>query len=234
MIGKIRFLSFIILSIFLAASRLVAQQNAAEDRFGISPLFEQMLAHEIRLLWEELVKDEKIRPGQTFFLAGLKKEDKALASDVVSYLKQNVGSIAGNHVEFLNGAKEPFYGVMLVEFESLSTIEEAGSYLTGSQISDGYLIVFLPEYVNRGWLESNIEEMGLQIRSYMAPRELEYIEGDSGRQIVDLNNPYYRNQLYERLVRDGENPVRAAPEADAAIRRFRSFQEPMILVLRKA
>ena len=90
-------------------------------------------------------------------------------------------------------------------------------------------VVALAFQSERAQWESTAEKSGLSLADSVSIPELEFAKDEAGRQVVDLDDPKYEYQIYERLVREGMNPVLAHPEASEAIRRLRRMTEVQIL-----
>ena len=90
-------------------------------------------------------------------------------------------------------------------------------------------VVALAFQSERAQWESTAEKWGLSLNDSLSVPELEFAKDEAGRQVVDLDDPKYEYQIYERLVREGMNPVLAHPEASEAIRRLRRMTEVQIL-----
>ena len=139
--------------------------------------------------------------------------------------------------------KEDEPGVIFADAEPLAELREAAVRFSQSR-HQGFMLVFMGTVpmgdrsrdlsLRRIAVKAVLEERGLRIQDELAPAELEFIEDESGRQAINLDDPQYQNRIYERLVREGMNPVHAWPEAIARIEKFRSLQNKSILIVGKS
>ncbi|MBI3999076.1 MAG: hypothetical protein HY351_00525 [Candidatus Omnitrophica bacterium] len=236
-------------SSFFALGVLQAEMtsNSKQTLPGISPVYEEMLANEVVLLWRGLVKEGTLKPEAPFLIAGWGQDDEPLALKVAESLEQKHDLQGHWEAVSFQDWKEtrentPFQGVIFINLDSNKATSKKGSFLEvlkeaaafiGSSENEGFLVMFIRGYMNHAWLESTVEEAGLKLKAVLKPYELEFVEDELGRQTVDLDFPKWRNMIYERFVREGMNPVAAHPQTDEAIEYFRKSQEPKILIAGK-
>ena len=217
------------LLIFFASGSLRASTES-----DLSPVYEEVFANEVFSLWRGLAEEGKVREKEKFFVVGFDEEKDRLASRIVSSLERNHPESAQWEIGGTEPLEEgePFRGVILMRFDMPKEIEGVASVFQKPG-NEGFLLIFSDRYVNRPWLESNIEDADLKVLAVIAERELEFVEDELGRQIVDLDDPKWRGMIYERLVQEGMNPVRAHPATDEAIRQFRKSRKSKVIILGK-
>lgn len=229
-----RFLLVIGVFVFLNAKYVTARTP-----YGISPAYEGMLAHQVFLFWNSLVQEKMLEHGEPFFIVGWGKKEHTLANRITSSLKEHHEKAAAwRYLDFKNWRQSRnhslFRGVILIGLDTAKNkdLREAASYI-GRPENEGFLLVFATEPIGRVWLESIFERAGLKIWTIIAQPELEFMKDESGRQVIDLDLPDYRNMIYERFVREGMNPVNAYPATDQAIQNFRKSRASKILIVGK-
>jgi len=255
------FYSFFLLLFLLP--RVLPAETKSNFLERLSPVYEEMLANQVFSLWHELLGQEKVGQKEKFYIIGIGETEDLLASRIVSSLERNhpeaaqwelgdqrllrrpygtprndvpSGTVQSAAV-IASEAKQsedhaPFRGVILSKLGTPETIDSLASFI-GRPENEGFLLLLTDRYVNRTWLESNIEDTGLKIKTVMTECELEFVEDELGRQAVDLDFAKWRNLIYERLVRDGMNPVHAHPATDEIIQRFRRSHKSKIAIVEK-
>ena len=140
--------------------------------------------------------------------------------------------------EFPEAQARPFRGVILMEWAGAAEsqkmdLKRAASFLSDAR-HDGFLMVFSGGPLEPEFLESNLHEPSFNVHAVMGARELEFVKDESGRQAIDLDLPQYRYRIFERLVREGMNPVAAHPAAEQAVQDFRVSYGPKIFIVGKS
>lgn len=189
---------------------------------SISPVYEDMLAHQIYQLRKELIKQKTIQPEEDFAIMGLDREEHQLASEVLSHLKRNYPK-----VNWQPPRRIRIQGVLLMDGSQETDITKAAKF-----IQKGYLMVFGLKPAN-GELITKLTDAGFRLHSEVSGFELEYVKNDEGRQIIDLDEPYFTNQIFERLVKQEMNPVHAHLAAEQAIKDFRKLKELKLVIFGK-
>lgn len=178
-------------------------------------------------------------------LPALAKENSGVhfLSPVYEEMLANEAALLKRRLAEQKVLKEDEPGVIFVDAEPLAELREAAVDFSQPEHL-GFMLVFMGTVPTgdrsrdlssrRTAVRAVLEEQGLHIHEELAPAELEFIEDESGRQAINLDDPQYQNQIYERLVREGMNPVHAWPETQELIRRFRSLQNKSILIVGKS
>ncbi len=223
--------------------------DAIDQRWAgssISPVYEEMIGNQVFRLWKELIQKKTIKPRDPFYISGWGEEESPLAYRVVSSLKRYHKKGVQGQFRFLKNWKghskeASSYGVILVGAAqpegfrklSLKDFQNIASLFSASQ-QKGFLMVFANgSQTHLGLLQSIFEGAGLRVHSIISLFELEYVKDELNRQAINLDFPEYRNQIFERLVRQGMNPVSAHPLVDESIQSFRKAKEPKILIVGK-
>lgn len=221
--------------VFLVAFRVYGVGEKYSAPNSISPVYEEMLAHQVFVRWKESVQKDKPKPAP-FFVVGWGEKENVLANGVAASLKRYHREAADwQYMPFRDWEKNrnraSFNGVILIGLDTAKNkgLRNAASYI-GRPENKGFLIVFATEPIGRVWLESIFEKADLEIQAIISLPELEFVKDEKGRQVVDLDLPNYRNMIYEQLVREGMNPVNAFPAADQAIQSFRKSRASKILI----
>ena len=206
---------------------------------NLSPVFEEMLAHQIYALSQNLIPQKKSTP-EPFFLVTQNETGNALLKRTSAKLKTLYPAVSWKEVDLSNEINEKsFQSLVFIGFDWLSGSSSKNSVVNEiNQITPwfqnpgnkGFILVVVREYMNRGWLDSIAEDTGLKVFKVMALRELEFVEDGLGREIVNLDLPQFRESIYERFVREGMNPVDAHLKTDQAIEQFRACEWPQIVV----
>ncbi len=211
-----RFLTVFVLLLNLYPSVIYADhQSAAESGKPISPVYEHMLANQIYNLRRELLSHKQIQKNDSFYVLAL--NDQLLAESVRLALKKNYPSINWEADPKLLPA-----GVLLVEDSAQMKQSDLGQ-------KTSYVLIFSNEEENPDLIDQ-LARQGFKLHSDLAFFELEYAQDERGRQIVDLDQTRFRNQIFERLVREGMNPVQAHSEAEEAVKNFRKLKHPKLLI----
>ncbi len=235
---KFKGIAFTVLACFLMISAAEGKQGEEFSPSQISPVYEQMLGNQVDLLRKEMIRRKELKPADPFLVVGWTTDQDALASQITSALKQNHSKRESWEAVFLNDwgrshDNRPFQGVILLATEHFEILQQAAAYI-GRPQSKGFLMVFTRgSATHMGFVQSLFEGAGLRVRSVMTLAELEFSKDGMNRQAINLDFPEYRNQIFERLVREGMNPVNAHPTADKAIQDFRSAKDQKILIVGK-
>ncbi|GEM_PF-4710026 len=215
----------IIFSLICFSNCFAYAQEIEADKIGtsISPIYEQMLANEIDLLRREMVSKKEIKAGDDFHIASF-NHDQLSPFQIAAFLNHRYPSV---HWRIGTEENKLFQGIFLIN--EAAKLKEAIRYIKnrGAEI-----ILFTDQPVDEK-LTAQLKESGFQIHSQMSLFELEYVEDEKGRQIVDLSNTRYQNQIFVRLVREGMNPVNAHTATAEAVQNFRKLREPRLLILDK-
>jgi hypothetical protein len=103
-----------------------------------------------------------------------------------------------------------------------------------NQAKEESFVVALAFHSDRVQLEAIAGQFGFSLSEAVPVPELEFAKDESGRQIVNLDDPKYEYQIYERLVREGLNPVEAHPYARQAIEHLRQMDNIQVLFFTKS
>jgi hypothetical protein len=191
----INLLRFFIAFILICSTPLFGE---TEIQFA-SPVFEELLANQIASVRRRLIEN-KILSDQSRILLFL---DQKTGEQVVFSLKKGDASIDWDSILFLTEDQATL---------SLETSEKE------------IMVVAFGKKSDQDQIETDFEkkELGLGV-SFTIP-ELEYAKDKVGRQIANLGEPYYEQLIFERLVREGLNPVLAHPEANEALHKLRQME----------
>ena len=214
MIHFIKSLSFFIILIVFSVSAFGQDQaNVWSQVRQASPVFEEMLANQIASVRRKLIKDKLLQEESSFYVVGEIDEDKAF-DRIIAYL---------------NGFEPSVYWSGL--FFSVSELSKAISLINEDRKET--FIVMLAFKSDRSQWELAVEKEGLNLYDSISIPELEFVKDKAGRQIVNLNGSPYEYRIYERLVREGMNPVEAHPEAGKAIEKLKQMSDIQVLFFTK-
>lgn len=181
----------------------------------ISPIYEEMLANQIYLLWQEFFSQKIIEEKDPFFI----RSDDASQSLVVT-----VDSILKKNYPSINWKMKPLetntsFGILFIQDEN--------EYLDlGNE--QGYVLMFADDPIDS--IVVKLRKRGFNLRSKVSLFELEHVKNEHGRQIFNLDDPRLTQRVFERMVREGMNPVYAHPETEKAVKDFRKLKEPKLLI----
>lgn len=204
----------VVLFVLSACSTLRAGEESASET--ISPVYEQMVGRKAALLQSELIRKNKIRQEEPFYLidwahgklASRMSSDWSVRSCPPCEVKQGI----------------IFFDAATGDRKALG---HAARFL--KQMDAGFLMVFHAEAdQSKPWSQVFTEE-GLKVVEDIRESELEFLKNASGRQAIDLSDPKVIQPIYERLVHGGLNPVQAWPLAEEAIRHFRSSNSRILI-----
>jgi hypothetical protein len=206
-----------------------------ENGKRISPLYEEMLGNQIVSLRRELVDQKIIRAGEPFSVSSWNEDEQALACHIAAYLQASQNETgAWQCVPVSSDQAHRVVILMESDFSDSTLLKEfaqAVQFLS-REGNAGFLIVILRPPLKFDSLNSIVVRSGLAIHTLMKESEIEFLKDGSGRQRISLDFPEPRRRIYERLVREGMNPVSAEGARDQAIRDFRA-SEAHILMVRK-
>jgi hypothetical protein len=210
-----RHLLLFIIGLSILTPGRVNAYDASPKTHLISPVYEEMLANQIHRL------NRQLRGGEAIF-------------HVRSWGEADIEGWRFAHEE--DGG--PFEGIVLVDATreavnpiiDLGVIVEAGQFLA-KQGNDGFLLIVANASFEREALEEPLLKEGLLILDQFPEWELEYVKDNSGRQVIDLDSAQAIERVYERLVREGMNPVGAWPKAVDLATEFRTRDDRTILVV---
>ncbi len=205
----------------LSLSIFISNGNAANlSSVGkrISPVYEEMLANQIYLLWRELLSQKAVQEQDPFYIQSI-VDDQSLTVDLGSILKKYHPSVNWRTNLEEDGS---FAGILLIP---------GSEKLPGPNIrsGQGYLMVFVNEPEDKK-ITAELNTHGFTLHSELSLFELEYVKDEKGRQIIDLDRPRFISQIFERLVQEGMNPVNAHLAADEAIKDFRKLKKPKLVI----
>ena len=209
--------SVFIFSLILNHSTIFAEtDNLGNSGKMISPVYEEMLANEIYLLWRDFFSQKVIQETDPFYVQS-DDSDQSLAVSVSSILKKKYPAI--NWRTEISEANTSF-GVLF--------IQDGNDEYLDLRNEQGYVLVFANDPVD-GVIEK-LRKRGFNLRSKLSLFELEHIKNERGRQIFNLDDPRLTRRVFERMVRKGMNPVHAHPATEEAIKDFRKLKEPKLLI----
>ncbi len=78
-----------------------------------------------------------------------------------------------------------------------------------------------------------LKNQGFTIHSELSLFELEYVKNKAGRQMVNLDEPYFIHEIFKQQVRQGVNPVGAHEATDQAVKDFRKLKKPKLVIFGK-
>jgi len=196
--------------------------NFAMAGKNISPIYQEMLANQIDRLRKELIDQKIIQPQEGFVVMGVARDEHQLADEVISHLKRKYPE-----VNWQSSSDVSFYGIILMNGTQESALSKAGSL-----IEKGYLIIFAEEPIDAS-LKEMLKNQGFTIHSELSLFELEYVKNSEGRQMVNLDEPYFIHEIFKQRVREGINPVQAHEAAEQAVKDFRKLKKPKLMVFGK-
>jgi len=178
-----------------------------------SPVFDEMLANQIVSIRRELIKNGLIQEDSFFYIV-TKTDEKKTFGQITTYL---------------NGLESSVYwdGLFFVVPEFLKVVS-----LINEDQKEAFVVMLTFESDRAQW-ESAAEKGGLNLYDSVSVPELEFAKDEAGRQIVNLNGSPYEYRIYERLVREGMNPVEAHTEASEAIKKLRQMNDIQALFFTK-
>ena len=167
-------------------------------------------------------------------------QNEGLAEKVTASLRRTHGGFCDWRLGSLDNWKDkrPFQGVILIgsadsNLAPASDFRRAAAFFIGSKENKGYLILFLREAGQVDVFGPILKEAGLESKNVIALKEIEFAKDEWGRQVVDLDSPDYQYRIFEQLVREGMNPVRAHSMVEEAVKHFRNADEPKIMIAGK-
>ena len=224
---------------FLCLSTALSGEIGQATPYRLSPVYEEMLGNQVYSLWKNLIQRHLINGTAPFYVAGW-NQSEGLAEKVTASLRRTHGGFCDWRLGSLDDwkGKKPFRGVILIgsadsNLAPASDFRKAAAFFIGSKENKGYLILFLKEAEQVAEFKPILKEAGLESKSVFALKEIEFAKDEWGRQVVDLDSPDYQYRIFEQLVREGMNPVRAHPMVEEAVKHFRNADKPKILIVGK-
>ena len=184
---------------------------------SVSPLYEEMLANQIYSLRRELLDQKTITEEDPFYLFS-DEEGQVLIADIGKILKKNHPAISWS----MNAGEKGMVGVQL--------IHDVEKWLTSKFKNPISYVLVLTDEPPDDKLLAKLSAKGLLVHSELSLFELEFVKNEQGRQIVNLDDPSVQNRVFQRLVREGMNPVFAHSATDEGIKNFRKLKKPKLLI----
>ncbi|OGX04883.1 MAG: hypothetical protein A3G87_04500 [Omnitrophica bacterium RIFCSPLOWO2_12_FULL_50_11] len=224
-------------SVYLSFLQSISAETSSFHE--LSPVYEEMLGNQVDQLRRELARNGFVDEREAFWVAGWDRESRVLAFGVTRSLSQKRATFKNWRFAEALPARD-FRGVIFFMFntaqmteESKAEMKEAIRFMANGQ-HVGFLMIIAPKEFDHSLLETMIGASGLRISDVIPERELEFVKDASGRQIINLDGDRFRLKVYERLVREGMNPVYAMPASGEAIHRFRTDGNGTILVVERS
>lgn len=213
----------VLISCFLAVT-IGYTADSETVTHSISPVYEEMLGYQIKSMWRDLSKQHSELKHQEPRLVALDEQGEALIESVIKRSHNEIAS-ALNELRPRNDGSAVI--IILLTQSDPASLAKAAAYIGSRDAVQALLLTEEPV----DSLISQIQNAGLAVVSVMSAFELEYVKGEDGRQIVQLDDPAYHQKIFERLVREGMNPVEAHPIVDQAVQDFRKLDRLKLVVL---